>query len=100
MQYYKILLHMNMKTIGDIVRMCNDYSESAYQLALLQLAGTGLDIVTYSVAVLNLCIVFILKKGYGEAGLVRLFDALYGENDYHQQRAKRIYEQAQKINLV
>ncbi|MBQ6728744.1 MAG: hypothetical protein IJQ83_01270 [Bacteroidales bacterium] len=100
MPYYKILLHMNMKTIGDIVRMCNDFSESAYQLALLQLAGTGLDIVTYSVAVLNLCIVFILKKGYGEAGLVRLFDALYGENDYHQQRAKRIFEQAQKINLV
>ena len=51
MPYYKILLHMNMKTIGDIVRMCNEYSESAYQLALLQLAGTGLDIVTYSVAV-------------------------------------------------
>lgn len=100
MPYYNVLLHMNMKTIGDIVRMCNNHSESAYQLALLQLAGTGLDIVTYSVAVQNLCIVSILKKGYGEAGLVRLFDALYGENDYHQQRAKRIYEQAKKINLV
>ena len=100
MPYYNVLLHMNMKTIGDIVKMCNEYSESAYQLALLQLAGTGLDIVTYSVAVQNLCIVLILKKGYGEAGLVRLFEALYGENDYHQQRAKRIYEQARKINLV
>ena len=100
MPYYNVLLHMNMKTIGDIVKMCNDYSESAYQLALLQLAGTGLDIVTYSVAVQNLCIVFILKKGFGEAGLVSLFNALYGENDYHKQRAKRIYEQARKINLV
>ena len=100
MPYYKILLHMNMKTIGDIVRMCNEYSESAYQLALLQLAGTGLDIVTYSVAVQNLCIVFILKKGFGEAGLVSLFKALYGENDYHKQRAHRIYEQAKKINLI
>ena len=100
MPYYNVLLHMNMKTIGDIVRMCNDYSESAYQLALIQLAGTGLDIVAYSVAVQNLCIVFILEKGYGEAGLVRLFEALYGENDYHQQRAKRIYEQAKKINLI
>lgn len=100
MPYYKILLHMNMKTIGDIVRMCNEYSERAYQLALLQLAGTGLDIVTYSVAVLNLCIVLILKKGFGEAGLVRLFDALYGVNDYHQQRAHRIYEQAKKINMI
>ena len=100
MPYYNVLLHMNMKTIGDIVKMCNEYSESAYQLALLQLAGTGLDIVTYSVAVQNLCIVLILKKGFGEAGLVRLFEALYGENDYHQQRAKRIYEQARKINLI
>ena len=100
MPYYSILLSMNMKTIGDIVKMSKTYSESAYQLALLQLAGTGLDIVTYSVALQNLCIVAILKKGYGEAGLVGFFNALYGENDYHHQRAKRICEQAQKINLV
>ena len=100
MPYYNVMLHMNMKTIGDIVRMSNEYSESAYQLALIQLAGTGLDIVTYSVALQNLCIVAILKKGYGEAELVRMFDVLYGENDYHQQRAKRIYEQAKRINLV
>lgn len=100
MPYYRILLNMNMKTIGDIVKMSKTYSESAYQLALLQLAGTGLDIVTYSVALQNLCIVAILKKGYGEAGLVGFFNALYGENDYHQQRAKRICEQARKINLI
>ena len=89
-----------MKTIGDIVRMRNENSESAYQLALLQLAGTGLDIVTYSVAVQNLCFVTILKKGYGEAELVRVFNLLYGENDYHHQRAKRICEQARRINLI
>ena len=100
MPYYNVLLHMNMKTIGDIVRICNDNSESAYQLALLQLAGTGLDIVTYSVAVQNLCVVTILKKGYGESELVRMFNLLYGENDYHHQRARRICEQARKINLI
>jgi len=100
MPYYKVFLAMNMKTIGDIVRMSNDYSEGAYQLALLQLAGTGLDIVAYSVAVQNLCIVFILKKGYGEAGLVSLFDALYGQNEYNKQRAERIFGQAQKINMI
>lgn len=100
MPYYNVMLHMNMKTIGDIVRMRNDYSESAYQLALLQLVGTGLDIVAYSVAVQNLCIVSVLKKGYGEPELVRMFNLLYGENDYHHQRAKRICEQARKINLI
>ena len=100
MPYYNVLIHMDMKTIGDIVRMINENTGSAYQLALLQLAGTGLDIVAYSVALQNLCIVTILKKGYGEAGLVHFFDELYGVNDYHKQRAQRIYGQAQKINLV
>jgi len=100
MPYYNVLLHMGMKTIGDVVRMRNEYSEGAYQLALIQLAGTGLDIVAYSVALQNLCIVFILKQGFGEAGLVQLFAVIYGASDYNKQRAKRIFEQAQKINLI
>lgn len=98
--YYNVLLHLNMKTIGDVLRLYNDYAESAYQLSLVQLAGTGLDIVTYSVAVQNLCIVAIMKKGYGVPGLVRMFDSLYGENAYHHQRAKDIFEQAKRINLI
>ena len=100
MPYYQILLLMGMKTIGDIVQMRNECEEGAYQLALLQLAGTGLDIVAYSVALLNICIVFILKKGYGEAGLTQLFTILYGASTYNAQRAHRIFEQAQRINLV
>lgn len=100
MPYYDVFRHMGMKTIGDIERMRNEYSEVAYQLALLQLAGTGLDIVAYSVALQNLCIVAILKHGFGEAGLQRLFAVLYGESGYNEQRAHRVFEQAQKINLI
>jgi hypothetical protein len=100
MPYYKILLRLGMKTIGDIVRLRDEYEEAAYQLALLQLAGTGLDIVAYSVALQNICIVYILKKGFGEAGLTQLFSALYGTSNYNTQRAHRIFEQAQKINLI
>ena len=48
MPYFNVLRHLNMKTIGDIVRLRNEYSESAYQLALIQLAGTGLDILANS----------------------------------------------------
>ena len=91
---------MNMKTIGDIERMRIECSDGAYQLALIQLAGTGLDIIANSVALQNICIVQILKQGFGEAGLVRLFAGLYGETPYNAQRAHRIFEQAQKINLV
>lgn len=98
--YYKVLLRMGMKTIGDVERMRNECSDGAYQLALLQLVGTGLDIVAYSVALQNICIVAILKQGFGEAGLTRLFATLYGESDYNTQRAQRVFEQAQKINLI
>ena len=100
MPYYKILMHMNMKTIGDVERMRQDCSDGAYQLALIQLAGTGLDIVAYSVALQNLCIVRILKTGYGVAGLTKMFDAIYGESDYNVKRAERIYQQAERSNLI
>ena len=98
--YYNVLLHMGMRTIGDIERIRKEYTDGAYQLALIQLAGTGLDIVASSVALQNICIVAILKQGFGEGGLVRLFAALFGENDYNVQRAQRLIEQARKINLV
>jgi ppGpp synthetase/RelA/SpoT-type nucleotidyltranferase len=100
MPYYNVLRLLNMQTIGDVVRMRDDYSESAYQLALMQLAGTGLDILASSVALQNLCIVYILKKGFGVAGLVKMFDTLYGKNDYNTQRADRIFEQAKKVNII
>lgn len=100
MPYYKVLLRLGMKTIGDIVRLRDENEEAAYQLALLQLAGTGLDIVAYSVALQNICVVFILKKGFGEAGLTQLFTALYGASSYNALRARRIFEQAKKINLI
>ena len=98
--YYQVLIRMGIKTIGDVERLRNEYSEGAYQLALIQLAGTGLDILALSVALQNICIVAILKQGFGEAGLTRLFAALYGESNYNAQRAQRIYEQAQKTILL
>ena len=51
-------------------------------------------------ALQNLCIVYILKKGFGVAGLVKMFDTLYGKNDYNAQRADRIFEQAKKVNII
>lgn len=100
MPYYNVLSRMGMKTIGDIERMRTEFSHNAYQLALIQLAGTGLDIVAYSVTIQNLCIVFLLKHGFGVAGLVIMFNTLYGESEYNSQRANRIFEQAKKINLI
>ena len=100
MPYYNVFRELGMKTIGDIVRLRNEHEESAYQLALIQLAGTGLDILAYSVVLQNLCIVYILKEGFGEAGLVLLFNALYGENEYNKTRAERIFKQSKQANII
>lgn len=100
MPYYNVLLRLNMKSIGDVERMRAECSDGAYQLALIQLAGTGLDIVAYSVALQNLCIVKILRLGYGAAGLTSMFDTIYGESTYNAQRADRIYQQAVRANLL
>ena len=54
MPYYKVFYLLGMRTIGDIERLKNDYKTAAFQLASLQLAGTGLDIVACSVALQNL----------------------------------------------
>ena len=98
--YYPVLLRMGMKTIGDLERLRNTYSEGAYQLALIRMANTRSGTMDYSMVLQNICIVAILKQGFGVAGLIRLFAGLYGENSYNKQRAQRIFEQAQKINLI
>lgn len=100
MPYYRVFYLLGMRTIGDIERLKNEYKVAAFQLASLQLAGTGLDIVACSVALQNLCIVAVLKQGFGEAGLTKLFGLVYGESSYNVPRAKRVYEQAQKINII
>lgn len=98
--YYKVLRRMGMKTIGDIERLLKTYGEGAYQLALIQITGSDSCSMAYSLVLQNICIVAILKQGFGEAGLIRLFALLYGESPYNAQHAKTIYEQAQRINLI
>ena len=100
MPYYEVLRWLGMHTIGDVDRMRIECKEGAYQLALIQLAGTGLDIVAYSVTMQNICIVHVLKMGYGQMGVVKIFEILYGASNYNESRASRIFEQAKKINIV
>ena len=98
--YYNVLKHMMMRTIGDLERLRNKYGEGAYQLTLLQLAVSKSRNVSHSVALQNICIVAILKQGFGVAGLKRMFAILYGESANNAQRAERIYEQAKKVNII
>lgn len=98
--YLDVLFSLGFKTLGDIERLRTKHSEQAFQIALIQLAGTGLDIIAYSITLQNLCIAYILSHGYGEGGLLRFYNHIYGANASNAQRVTRTIEQAKKINLL
>ncbi len=99
MRYLATLIKMNFRTLGDLHRLIKDYSEDAYKLALHQLSSTDLDILALSVALQNLCLVYIIKKGGGEVGLRMFYDAVFGQSAYNEERAHRTFEQISKINI-
>ena len=97
MKWLPVLRLMGMNTLADIEHMITNYEDNAYQLALFQLGNTDIDILSESVALQNLCIVFILKNGGGKNGLVRLFDAINGRSDQNIDLANIIIEQARRL---
>ena len=100
MAYLDVLLKLKFRTLGDIERMIRTCSDEAYQLSLHQISGTDLDIIAQSVALQNLCCVYILKHGWGIPGLEGFYNLLGGNPAYNHERAVRIYGQAVKINII
>ena len=100
MPYLYILLQFEFKTLADIEKLIADYSEEAYQLALLQLGNTDIDIVSSTIGIQNLCIVYLLKLGDGEGGIKLFYDALYGERKSNINSAKRTYKQALTAHII
>jgi len=100
MRYLDVLLKLDFHTLGDLERMRKKCSDDAYKITLHQLAGTDLDIIAYSVALQNLCIVHLLHEGSGVRGLLKFYMMLGGTVESNRQRAQRTLEQAEKINLI
>lgn len=97
--YLAIFKTLGLRSLADIQNMIKEYSDDAYRLAVLQIGGTDLDILAETIGVQNLCTVYIIKHGYGEAGLKAFLDMLYGERDRNLNSAKRIMEQARTIDI-
>ena len=100
MPYLPVLKAMGFQTLGDVHRLVRDFSNAAFQLAVHQIGGTDLDIIASSVALQDLCIVYIVHNGGGEVGLVRFFEALNGPSNYNNDRAKRVLEQASLLESL
>ena len=81
---------LEFSTIGDLKRMVDEDSERAFDLAERQLGGTGLDIVSSTVGLQNLCVAHALKMGMGEVGLRLLFESLGTSSHYAARRAQSV----------
>ena len=98
--FFNVFVKMGFKTLGDVVAMKNECSDAAYQFSLRQIGGTDLDIISSTLSLRNLCIVYILKHGGGEQDLVDFFDTLEGKSDYNRQRAARTLQQARQLRFM
>lgn len=98
--YYPVFAAMKVKTIADLEKIKSDYSEDAKRLALYRMGNLELDIMSSTVAVNNLCIVYIIKNGFGQKGIKYLFDIISGVNESNEQKAAKIIKQAEAINII
>ena len=94
MPFLPVLESFGLETLGDVQHFLEENSEQAYQLAISQLAITDLDILSSSTALLNLCLVHVLKKDGGREGLKTVYDLINGENEANGLLADMILDQA------
>lgn len=98
--YLRVFIEFGCKTIGDIDRLRQQYTDDAYSLARYQLGNTDLDIISSAVGMQNICIVYILAHGDGKKGLVHLFNILNGDNPQNEMLADITYNQAMDLPFM
>ena len=98
--YLAVFKGIGCNTLGDIRNIINDCTEGAYQIACYQMGLTDLDIVSSSIGPQNLCIAYILKKGWGKGGVRYFFDLLNGKQKSNETVAEMIVEQAKELPFM
>lgn len=93
MPFLPILEHFGMESLGEVQAMADELSDTAYQLAVSQLAITDLDILSETVGLQNLCVVYALKHGGGHDDVKFIYDTLYGANESNDLLADTIIRQ-------
>ena len=98
--FLKVFRFLGFTTLGDVEKMIQDCSEDAYHLAAFQLGNTDLDIINSSLAVVNLCAVYLLKRRGGILELTRCLDELNGATEKNRRRAEKMFELAKKLAFM
>ena len=97
MPFLPILESFGMESLGQVQTMVDELSDTAYQLALSQLAITDLDILSEMVGLQNLCVVYSLKNGGNRDDIKYIYDTLYGANESNLLLADAIIRQYSAI---
>lgn len=98
--YLRVFHMMGFERIGDIDRMITHYSEDAYNLATAQLEGTGLDIISGTIGLQNLCISCIIRSGGGLRQMRSFITIVMGERFNSDASAMRFIRRAASVGIT
>lgn len=78
LRFYEIFIELGIKMLSEIEQMRIENSEDAYKLSLVQLGGTDIDIISSTVAIQNLLIIYVLKQKKSKEELKKLLSSISG----------------------
>ena len=94
-----MFLELGITTLSEVEQMRIDNSEDAYKLSLVQLGGTDIDIISSTVAIQNILIMYVLKQKKGKDELKTLLNKISGRM-VSDSYVDRILEQSKAIIMI
>ena len=100
MHFLPILENFRFTNLDDVKQFIVENSDDAYQLAVSQLAITDLDILSESIGLQNLCLVYAIKQGKGLYGIKAIYDTINGEQESNTALAENILHLASQLPFM
>lgn len=99
LRFYEMFIELGITTLSEVEQMRIDNSEDAYKLSLVQLGGTDIDIISSTVAIQNILIMYVLKQKKGKDELKILLNKISGRM-VSDSYVDRILEQSKAIIMI
>lgn len=99
LRFYEVFVDIGLKTLSEVEQMRIDNSEDAYKLSLIQLGGTDIDIISSTVAIQNILIMYIMKRG-GDRGELKSLLEIVTSRAISDAYLDKIIEQTKGIIMI
>lgn len=97
-RFYEEFVKLGIKSLSEIEQMRIDNSDDAYKLALIQLGGTDIDIISSTVAIQNILIMYVLKNGGSKKEIKDLLE--FSSVKVSDKYVEGIIEQTKSIIMI